>query len=297
MDEEDYAIPLVETVDGENAFRNRNQPGEHMRENVIQENIGGLYASVTLVGVRHGTLNPEKSTPATLIKFKFTFGGSETGKRRFKKATIKVKFQQRAAKGSGQQDNLRPAVCKINPSTRHTANYSDENLTKHSGGKVTFQPSGGSEIVNMAASAGIFQSSTSNFTHHATFEGLPYLDDVNSGKHNAVRWTITENPHLKDGLPFSVIGAVLLVPVTQEPFDAIVKLDTDVDWPRNIKRLCGNRTIDPVVFGSAKERTHMGDPEPNMDETRMQAFDMNQLINVVSGLAILSRLSRTPGLG
>ncbi|KAJ6259970.1 hypothetical protein Dda_5614 [Drechslerella dactyloides] len=232
-------ILLVAEGDANSGFRTKNDPGATYRTDLIDRGET-LMTQARIKYIANGNLTPNKDL-ATLLVFEFEFiNHSPKQSRRFKSADITVHFQ-----------NIKPEsgtsleVYKIAPSNQYTfSKTTRKREVSHTvsagvqfGGAAVVTPEVGYEV-------GITEE---KITEHAIkIAGSMYMTSPHNNRRNTVRWTLSENSHMKGGIPSLVRCAVLL----KRPAGAVVRtnvrVETDMDFYTSARKFFGKERLDDV---------------------------------------------------
>jgi hypothetical protein len=284
-DETEFTIDLCQSGTKGAAFRLKNSPGQLQRANVMQEGTSGLTVQGNILSILHGKETPD-GPPATLIVFNFRFIGSESHRRRFRKATIDVQF----AHGDERiGSDLDPQVTNISFDSTYVLSSSMEQtettISTNISGNAGFAGLG------LGLGAGWEQKSTLAKETRATLSGYKWIEGRDYGEHNTAKWILRENEAERHGVPSVLRTAILVTPQTGERFRAIVKIDADVDWRYDSKQALlkfqGKRVVDPVWFDMERRREPMGPIPANVDTGNLRACDLNMISFVEVGFVSL----------
>ncbi len=270
----EFLLPLQEfTASDGGAFRLSNSGNELQRVNVLQRDDGKLTAHANLHSVTHGTL-VSGGESATLIIMDFSFHGSQQEGRRYREATINIRFTE---SGTVNEDTD-PIVFQIAPSGSLTYNPLKVQQSQSTTIQNNIQAGLGASPVSLGIGLGFEKSAVVEKTDAAKLFGSPRIDGRNRGKPNSVRWTLLENRHEEGGIPSQLRTAILLSPRTDQGFRASVSLELAVDIRSRIKYLFGQiMKIDPVFFAAKEKRTNLRPKDLKEDEDLRKAIDAENL--------------------
>ncbi|KAL2694937.1 hypothetical protein Neosp_001526 [[Neocosmospora] mangrovei] len=210
--------PLQDIVVGEDStFRTENASSHDWeRRNVIERTRGSIHTRVELLEVTHGTLD-EYGDEATLMVFRFRFDPQKTS-RRVLRARVNIEFL-------GKDGGNAPIVEAIAPEERWAV-----------------VPTTDSESTTRGAELDVSDATTVSGS-------INLGKGRNSGESTVAVWNLQENKRRETGVPDSVTTAVLLRRYDNEPFNARVELEADVDWVSGFARkFTGVPLDDPVLF-------------------------------------------------
>ncbi|KAK6343941.1 hypothetical protein TWF696_007594 [Orbilia brochopaga] len=232
-------ILLAAEGDANSGFRTKNDPGAVYRSEVIDRGET-LMTQARIKYIANGTLNPNKDL-ATLLVFEFEFvNHSPNQSRRFKAADITLRFE-----------NLKPEsgtsleVYRIAPSNQYsfskTTRKREVSHTVSAGIQI-----GGAGVVTPEAGYEYGVSEEKISEHAIRIAGSMYMTSPHNNRRNTVRWTLSENSHIKGGIPSLVRCAVLL----KRPLGAVlrttVRVETDVDFFTSARKFFGRERLDDV---------------------------------------------------
>ncbi|KAJ9655613.1 hypothetical protein H2201_008763 [Coniosporium apollinis] len=270
----EFPIYLLPTGDDGSAYRLQDKPGGEMQRTHIVQDGSELTAQADLFSVIHGKVSPQGGT-ATLIVIDFRFTGSESHRKRFRKATIDIKFALHDDTVGGELD---PEVIKIapygtffmDPSTKQEDTTVHANMSAGTGAPVA-----------LGIEAGWEQTKSVVKEERATLSGSCRIEGRNYGSYNAARWKIHENKQQKHGIPSFLRTAILLAPKSTKRFRAFVAVDTHVDMlysaGQRIKRFLGGVVVDPVYFDEEGKRKPMGPKLANVDIANLAECNLKEL--------------------
>lgn len=252
-----------------------NKPGgENQRKHILQE---GKPKDLTLHGdlyaVVHGTLTPN-GDDATLIVMQFTFAGSTSCERRFRKVEIKIKFANGEDAFGTASD---PVVKTIAPEGEFVVG---EQSTETSSTKLTAGISVPvAQGTGVELKAGLHHSTTTVRSSRATIFGTKRIEMRRYGSPNMALWKLTEDKIGKTGVPSSLRAAILVVPQTEDGFRAIVEVDATADamFAAEVKsrRWLGKSQIHPVYFNC--ERENLGPQLDGVDPDNLSACKVAEI--------------------
>ncbi|PVH79899.1 hypothetical protein DL98DRAFT_515793 [Cadophora sp. DSE1049] len=241
-------VPLFTEGDDENAFHTQNSSmSDYERANVIQRIQGDIHTRCELIDVIHGSLNEAKTSPATLMIFKFRFDPQKQSQR-VKRARIGMEFYAATATGAT------PVVYAIAPEERWTVvPTTDHEEIERS---VDFNLGAPSAApVDVSATATLKKTVSRDISDATTITGSINLGEgKNSGTSNSAAWNILENARRETGVPDSVQVLVLLSRTDNERFNGKITLDVVADFKTGLSEKLRNRKIpldDPVLFNPA----------------------------------------------
>jgi hypothetical protein len=245
MDE--LTVDLVLYGEGSN-FHVPNAPGQQFRPILAQtpNARSPLTMTIKLVEVHHGKMrhNNVKSM-ATLLVFEFRFQSLSQG-RRYKMAKIELEFLDK----DGLSKHT-PSVVKMAPDKAYYLNKTTYEKKISYGASASL--SSGISIASGGADIHWDIEKTNTVNHKARLTGLPSLGKGMYENENVVRWVMEENDGEGDGIPSFLQTAVLLKRTHDIPFQAVLRVESDVDFKSGSFRKLGVRTdedklIDPVTF-------------------------------------------------
>ena len=276
----EFPLPLQPLGSDGAGFRFENKNGE--KQLILQDDTSGLSCCAHLVRVYHGKYKNQKGD-ATILFIDFLFDGIRSDERRFRQAEIEIRFE-RCSPPKGQQpiDAEDPIVDRIAPEGYFVSNQSTlkQSKTLAADVHVGLGAAAGMLPVNSGTAIGIDlgfrRTQWIEKQAQASIEGqMLSSENRTSGAPNVARWTLIENTYKKDGIPRKLQTVILLRPETAGAFEARVKVETTVDWAHPIKRLFGQRMVDPVLFAPKEMRKHLGDSlPPGLDLKNMIDFDL-----------------------
>ncbi|KAF5020074.1 hypothetical protein F66182_7916 [Fusarium sp. NRRL 66182] len=225
------------------------------RYNVIERTRGQIHTRVELLEVTHGTYDTE-GEEATLMVFRFRFDPQKNS-RRVTRARIEIAFK-------GKDGKPAPVVDAIAPEQKWSvvSTTDSESITK--GGELNLGASG-VPLLQAGGLAKLEKTVTRDIRDSTTIAGARRLPKgQNWGDYSVAVWNIQENKRHESGVPDSVTVAILLRRNDNEPFNALVELEADVDWVSGLESKFMRVPIDdPVLFNprstgykSKRGRTH-----------------------------------------
>ncbi|KAJ4015292.1 hypothetical protein NW752_006747 [Fusarium irregulare] len=279
MDER-MIVDLYEQPIEEGEFRTKNEDGQQFRKRLIDRGEQ-LSTTVDIVSITHGSFAPEEFSDgndfATLIVYELRFVA--TGGRRFKKATVKFKFEDAQKKTASD-----PVVHAVSPEGKWALNKTDTSRT------IKWGANAGASIGSgpFAAEIGLVWETEriKNRTYYTSLTGEKKLDRAGwVGGVNTAVWTLGENEDKSDGIPTFLRTAVLLRRPENRPFSFMVHVKTDVDFVGTMKTLFGMEKkdpIDPVVIhpGRGYRTITSLDPQAH-DLTRMDELNIKTVAEVM----------------
>ncbi|KAI8191103.1 hypothetical protein KHU50_000306 [Colletotrichum sp. SAR 10_65] len=216
-------LPMSDIVIGEEStFRTENESREDWeRRRVIERTQGNIHTYVDLLEVRHGKYdNEDDGDEATMLVFRFRFDPQKAS-RRIARARVSVEFF--ASEGSGSV----PIVEAIAPEELWTIIPTTDEESTTRGGELNL---GVSSLVEAGATAKLEKTVTMQVHDATTISGSANLGrGKNSGESTVAVWNLHENKRRKNGVPDSARVVVLLRREDNEPFNAVVTLEADVD--------------------------------------------------------------------
>jgi len=249
-----------------------NAPGEIQRLHLVQYGTKRTIHG-NMVNVVHGHANGRL---ATLIVLQFDFLGSSDGKRRFRDASIELRFAHEEEQCGGDHD---PEVLHICPEGEYKLeNGSTVSIesTISGGVSASFAPVG---LEGVGINAGVEQTVSKECQYHAKVFGSRRIEKRRYGDYNAVRWALEEDRIAESGIPSSLRAAVLVVQKTAGIFRAELEVQAQVDlWyslQRRIQHLRGTSTVDPVFFD--RKQPWFGPKIEGLDIDNLSTTDLQQL--------------------
>lgn len=277
-----FSVDLYPTGD-DGAFRLENTLDEMQRRHVMQDG-SELTVYADLYNVTHGTRSPQGDA-ATLIVMDFRFTGSDQNKRRFREATIMVKFE---LADQTSDDESGPEVLKIAPHGTFFNNQSTQDEEVKVSTNAT--ASGGGGPVNLGIGAGWEKTKHIAKEDRMVLSGNPRIEGRRSGSYNAARWKLRENKLKQQGLPTFFRTAILISPRSTGKFKAIVTVHTEVNLTyslqQSIKKFAGGRVVDPVYFDVETKRKSLGPKLDSVDPKSLELCDLEQLKVVEDGVTL-----------
>lgn len=277
-----FTVDLYPTGD-DGAFRLENTLDEMQRRHVMQDG-SELTVYADLYNVTHGRRSPQGDA-ATLIVMDFRFTGSDSNKRRFREATIMVKFE---LADQGMDDESGPEVLKIAPHGTFFRNQSTQE--EQIKANVNATASGGGGPVNLGIGAGWEKTKTITKEDRMALSGNPRIEGRRSGSYNAARWKLRENKLKQQGLPSFFRTAILISPRSTGKFKAIITVQTEVSLiyslQQSIKKFAGGRVVDPVYFDVEAKRKALGPKLDSVEPENMEICDLEQLKVVEDGITL-----------
>jgi hypothetical protein len=239
------------------------------------------------MGIANGSL-VSGGPPATLLIFDFHFiSNSVSQTRRFKSATITLKVEAADKQANVMDSSADPEVWKICPSGKFVMNKSTRVR------KVAFKPKAGlnAGYGGVGGEAGVEWEldETISEDHHTRITGLKRIQrKPASGKPNTAIWSLQENTHKKDGLPSFLRTCVLLRLTSKAPFRAEIKVESEVDFRTEVKRLVGLEGFDPVDPFTIVQDDHreedLGPDQLPLGE--LGSIDLSKLCGVIAASVI-----------
>ncbi|OBT68016.1 hypothetical protein VE03_01563 [Pseudogymnoascus sp. 23342-1-I1] len=229
-------INLLEEPIEEGEFRTKNSPGEKFRP-ILVDRGNQLLTKVDIVGITHGKLDATGDL-ATMLIFEFRFVA--TGGRRFKSASVDIKFED--SEGQLTQD---PIVHAISPYGRLALNKTEKIQDVKWGANAGINAGVGP----VGADAGVLWEveEVKSREFHTKLTGVKRVMRRGFfGEENVVIWTLEENEDKGDGIPTFMRAAVLLRHPYDLPFTFTVKVKADVDFVGEVRTLFGLERKDPI---------------------------------------------------
>jgi len=247
--QEQFAIRLAEVGDPENDgafYRLRNAPGGEIHRRHLVQSGKTRTIHGNLINVVHGFAD---GRPATLVVLQFDFLGSSNGNRRFRTASIDVRFAHGDALVGGDSD---PEVLSVSPEGEYQlGNKSTLTIesTIMAGISTKFGVAG---MEGIGIDAGLGRTTSIEREYHAKLFGSRRIERRLYGTCNAVRWTLEEDGVAKSGIPSSFRGAILVAQKSTGNFRAELEVKAQVDrrysLQSRIQHLLGHSVVDPVFF-------------------------------------------------
>ncbi|EWC43893.1 hypothetical protein DRE_01245 [Drechslerella stenobrocha 248] len=233
-------ILLFAEGDSNSGFRTKNDPGTTFRSELVDRG-DTLMTQARIKYIANGTLVPNKDL-ATLLVFEFEFiNHSPDQSRRFKSAEIALRFENTEPEVPG----LALEVYKIAPANVNTILKTKRvrEVSHKVGAGIEI---GGIPVVSPEVSYEYGVSEEKISEHSIRVSGSMYMMAPHNNRRNTVRWSLSENTHMKGGIP-SLIRTVVLL---RRPPGAIIRtnirIDTEVDLFTNARRFFGRERLDDV---------------------------------------------------
>ncbi|KAK6330872.1 hypothetical protein TWF718_003069 [Orbilia javanica] len=238
MGSKSIKIFLVQEGDGGSSYRTKNEEGSNYRNHLIDSGET-LVTQADIKHIAHGTLRQDGDL-ATLLVFEFRFiSTSLKEKRRFKSASITLKFED-----VGGDERLEPEVFRIAPENSHYLNPTTRTRDiSHSFGGGVF---GGLDIAGAELGYEMEFHETKLSNHATRLSGMKRVSGRSYGNPNTVIWSLRENTHMKDGIPSFLRTSILLRRKHGAVFRAFITVETIVDFKTEVRRLTGREGTDPV---------------------------------------------------
>jgi hypothetical protein len=233
-----FTVRLVPEGDKNSEFRLRNEYEGQVERPEILDYGTNLNVQGNLVEVIHGAMAPEDDF-ATLIVMDFRFT-TLSPPRRFRKATITVRFEDAESK-----DASPPEVLHIAPEGTFAMNQSTRTAETAYG----VHASTGVGVSGLAGlSLGVDWKLTENTTKtkQAMLRGLRVVLGRGRPPKNAAKWVLDENSDTKEGIPSYLRCAIIVRRKSIQPFLGIVRVDASADYRYPFERRSGG--IDPILF-------------------------------------------------
>jgi hypothetical protein len=279
-------VDLQPSGDAGSAFRVKNMPGSGgFRHNLVDRGKT-LALQADIIEVVHGQLTADDdSVAATLLIIDFQFHNVDSS-RRFQRAFINLHFAAELA-GSPEYD---PVVYDIAPKVHHSFDPTPRTQVVTSSGNLTVQagPPGG--MANVGGGGSYQKMDTVDLTDAATLTGTMRLERrPQVGGKDTARWTLSENPGQKNGIPTYLRTAILLTRKTDASFVMTIDIKAKTDLLSSIQDVWGRMSKDdPVTFDTSRNRS-----SAKFDVNNLRSVDLKAL----SGVTSTTRMStiRTEG--
>lgn len=235
------------------SLRYQNAPGEVQRRHLVDRG-NSLVVQGELVDVVHGRLSP-LGDDGTIIITDFHFIPSKNS-RRFKNAAVTLRFKSDDPAAADVE------VLDSAPKGHHSLLATTETveLTKSANANIA-----AGTVVTAGAGLGWELKHSTEKKHQTTLSGSIRLEGRPYGGKNTVRWTISENPSQKTGIPTMLRTAVLLRRKQKQDGDAVkflaeVDIRCSVDFVSSLEEgvdsLVGRiPRDDPVIFDPTQPPT------------------------------------------
>ena len=270
----DTIIYLLPEGDAGSAFRVKNAPDQKFRAILIDRGET-LICKSTISDVVHGTLTPDDDL-ATLLILEFRFVSTGKSSMRFISSTITLTFED--ANENTKDD---PIVYRVAPEGVHTLNKTTTSKQIKQSLKLGLT----SGITGVGGNVG-YQWEMQGTKAHERWTSLTGVKRTlrEFGDDNAVIWSMGENENKKDGIPSFLRTAVVLRRNDDTAFSFTIKVDTEVDFVSEVKRLLGLEkadVVDPVKIDPRTNQLqnvgHKQDDLKNMSE-----MDLGDYVDVMS---------------
>ncbi|KAK3320806.1 hypothetical protein B0T19DRAFT_403426 [Cercophora scortea] len=241
--DEPLLVALNEEPIEDGEFRTSNEKGQKFRPNPVDRG-NQLATRVDIVGITHGKF-AKTTDSATLLVFELRF--LATGGRRFKRATVMVRFED--AEGVSARD---PVVHAITPRDRWALNQTTRVRDVKWSANAGVNANAGVGLLGLGGEAGVqweMAETKTRIDYTALTGEKRVMRPGWTGEANTVIWTLEENTDKSDGIPTFLRAAVLLrrrPEAATAPFSFTVKVKTDVDFIGTIKTLFGLERKDPI---------------------------------------------------
>lgn len=270
-----FRVELFATVEvgDENSYRLRNSPGENQRQHILQEGKpGDLTVCGDLYSVLHGTLTPGGES-ASLIIMQFRFMGSQSRARRFRDASVRVKF--------ANADH--PLGTQLDPEVKEIAPEGQFEMAQETTQEVSTAISAGISVPVVQGildlNAGLERTTTVTQIGRVRGSGHKWMEGKRYGKKNTAIWKLSEDNIGKTGTPSLLRTALLVVPQTEDGFRAIVEIEAHADLRyaavAKLHRLLGSSIVDPVYFSQCRE--NYGPQVEGVDASNLSACVLAEL--------------------
>lgn len=240
-------VPLDEKVVGDDdTFRTQNaSANDWERRNVIERTRGNIHTRIELLDVIHGTYDNDGGE-ATLMVFRFRFDPQKSSRRVI---TARANIEFFAASGNGEP----PIVEGISPEGRWSVMPTTDQESFTRTGQINLGASG-VPFLELGGQATLEKTVSRDLSDATTISGSINLGTGrNSGDSTAAAWNLQENKRRETGVPDSVKVAILLRRENNEPFNARVTLEADVDFVTGLELKFTQVPLDdPVLFNPIK---------------------------------------------
>ncbi|KAF9772120.1 hypothetical protein IL306_010178 [Fusarium sp. DS 682] len=265
--------PLEHMVmDEDDTFRTQNTSDTQWeRRNIIERTSGSIHTRVELLSVSHGWYD-EGGDKATLMVFRFRFDPQKTS-RRVLRARVEVKFFTK-----NEESQL--VVEAIAPEERWTVVPTTDVETTTRSGQLNLGVSG-IPFLQASASAGLEKTYSRDISDATTITGSINLGTgKNSGDSTVAVWNFLENKRRKTGVPDSVTTAILVMRSGDEPFNAVVTLEADVDWVTGWERRFTKIPLDDPILFNPQETGGRSRKGRSYGVKNLADIDLHQLSSV-----------------
>ncbi|OBS20433.1 hypothetical protein FPOA_06803 [Fusarium poae] len=234
-------VPLEDLVIGEDETFHTENASSHdwERRNVTERTDGKIHTRVELLSVSHGTYSEDEGK-ATLLVFRFRFDPQKSS-RRVLRATVEIEFLGKSGEA--------PVVEAIAPEERWTVVPTTDSESTTRGGQLNLGLQG-VPLVSAGGTASLEKTISRDVSDATTITGSINLGTgKNSGDSTVAFWNFQENSRRRSGVPDSVTTAIRLVRSDDEPFNAVVTLEAEVDWVTGLENKFTKIPLDdPILF-------------------------------------------------
>jgi hypothetical protein len=243
-DQSDFEIGLFPAGVEESGYHSQKPAEDEVQRQYLLQRGSDLLVKGRLVDVIHGYLKPG-GLPATLIVAKFNFLGS-TSSRRFHYAKISWEFYD-----SEKRDGYDPEVIKISLDGQFSMNESSMNQTTKINTNTTI--GAGFGPANASIGGGWERAQSLDKSDRITLFGSSTFAPGNFGEPNGAMWVLNENRSQKNGIPDTLISAVLLRRKPTRKFIGTIQVKAKVDFTYDLRH--GKKEDRPVRFDPEWEST------------------------------------------
>lgn len=238
-------VPMGDAVIGEDStFRTQNTSLEDLeRRTVIERTQGNIHTYVDLMDVVHGEYDDGgDGEEATLLVFRFRFDPQKAS-RKVTRARVNIEFLAAGKNGSV------PVVEAIAPEDRWIVVPTVDQEATTKGGELNLGASG-VPFLEAGATAKLEKTISREVRDATTVTGSINLGrGKNSGESTVAVWNLHANKRRDTGVPDSVKVAILLRRENNEPFNAMVTLEAEVDFFSGLEQKFTKLPLDdPVLF-------------------------------------------------